>query len=164
MARRPASKEPTPSPLLTTGLPTCELPISKLPMSKPMRKFLGQCFPPLIPRGGQLTENPTGALRNRRRHTPAFCRRYFDLCEAGALECDRSALKQPELVLDPCRIAIQLAEKSGNRHLVNRSLGVLAHAHLAVEQPIEGFGVLESYRRQAMGCCGKRWPSPWICA
>jgi hypothetical protein len=142
MSRQPASKKLTPSPLLLTGLPTSELPISKLPMSKPMRKFLGQ-----------LTEDPSAALRNRRRHTPAFCRRYFDLCEAGALECDRSVLEHPELVLDPSRIAILLAEKSGDRHLVNRSLGVLAHAHLAIEQQVEAFEVLESYRSQAMHCC-----------
>ena len=139
MPRRPASKEAS---LPISDLPISKLPISKLPMSVPMRKFLVQ-----------LTEDPSRALGNRRKHTPKFCHQYFDLCEAGALECDRSALEQPEMVLDPSRTAILLAEKSGNPHLINHSLGVLAHAHLAVEQPVKAFGVLESYRQQALGCC-----------
>lgn len=121
---------------------TRQAAMAKLPMSAPMRKFLGH-----------LAQDQTLALRNRRRRTPKFCLQYFDLCEAGALECDRSALEQPELVLGPSRIAIQLAEKSGDRHLVNRSLGVLAHAHLAVEQQVKAFSVLESYRHQALVCC-----------
>jgi hypothetical protein len=44
---------------------------------------------------------------------------------------------------------------------VNHSLGVLAHAHLAVEQPIEGFAVLESYRLQARRCC-RRCHAEWL--
>ena len=44
---------------------------------------------------------------------------------------------------------------------MNHSLGVLAHAHLAVEQPIEGLAMLESYRRQARRCC-RRCHADWL--
>ena len=111
-------------------------------MSGPLRKFLTQA-----------ADDPAQSIRNRRWRTPTFCHDYFDLCDANSLECDRTALAHPEIVIDPARIAVRLTEASGDRHLVNRSLGVLAHAHLAVEQPIEALAVLDSYRLQALRCC-----------
>jgi len=129
-------------PNQTLLAPLSELPICKAPLSAPLRKFLDQ-----------LAEDPRAALRPRRRRTPKFCHGYFDACDAGALECERSALTQPEVVLAPARAAVELAQRSGDRHLVHRSLGVLAHAHLAVEQTVEAFAVLESYRREALRCC-----------
>jgi hypothetical protein len=66
-------------------------------MSGPLRKFLTQA-----------ADDPAQSIRNRRWRTPTFCHDYFDLCDANSLECDRTALAHPEIVIDPARIAVRL--------------------------------------------------------
>ena len=101
----------------------------------------------------RVDQDPLRALDDRRCHKPDFCLQYFDLCDARALGCDHRALAEPRLVLAHAEVGVELAEKSGDVHVVHRGLGTLAHAYLAIEQPEKAWDVLADYRTRAERCC-----------
>ncbi len=97
-------------------------------------------------------QNPRQAFANDWHHDPAFCEGFFDRCEDRALQASWETLpKAPELA----HVAVQMAEKNRDRHLMNRGYGVLAHAHIARTNTHWAGKTLEGYRERAVGCCSR---------
>lgn len=101
----------------------------------------------------RVAEDPFRALDDRRCRKPDFCHAYFDLCDGLALRWTFEDLEQPEAALRHARVGVDLAEIAGDPHLVHLALGVLAHAHLALNQRRAARHVLEGYRVDAARCC-----------
>ena len=94
----------------------------------------------------QAKKDPRLVLRDKRCRKAWFCRAFFDHCHG-------LALRQPQAALKVARIAVKLAEQTGDRHLEHRAQGVLAHAHINREERDEATQVLEDYRAAALTCC-----------
>jgi hypothetical protein len=101
----------------------------------------------------RVAADPLRALDDRRCLKPAFCHGYFDLCDDLALRWTPEVLERPDQALRHARVGVDLAEITGNPHLVHLALGVLAHAHLALGQRRAAREVLEGYRNDAARCC-----------
>lgn len=86
------------------------------------------------------------ALSDRRCRKPDFCEEFFELC-------DDKCLQQPGAALEFAQIAVELARKTGDRHLRHRARGLLVHAHIAGRRWAEAAEVLEDYRAAAFACC-----------
>ena len=95
----------------------------------------------------QADKDPSTVLNDRRCLKPRFCEAFFERCHGKALE-------EPKAAPEYAEVAVELAKKTGDRHLINLSLGVRVHAHIANQEYEEADRVLESYQAEALGCCG----------
>ena len=69
----------------------------------------------------QLTDDPTQALRSRRRRTPRSCHGSFDRCDANAAPCYRNTLESEIVTIAP-RSAFLVAELgTRQRHTLRHS-------------------------------------------
>ncbi len=90
--------------------------------------------------------NPSVVLEDRRCLKPRFCEAFFDLCDDKCLRLGTPAMEY-------ARVAVELAARIGDSHLIHRSQGVLAHAHIANCDWDAAGEVLEHYRVAAFACC-----------
>ncbi len=91
--------------------------------------------------------DPCRLLRDRRARKPRFCLPFFELCDALAYE-------EPERAAELSRAAVELGQRSGDRHLANRGLGVEVNARIALAQWDRAVEALERHEAAAAGCCG----------
>lgn len=94
----------------------------------------------------ETVKSPYLALERGWFQDPAFCEGFFDRCEDQALQASPAAL-------DLAQRAVHFAESHGDPHLVHRSYGVLAHAHIARGDRFWAGKTLAGYREQALACC-----------
>ncbi len=94
----------------------------------------------------KVDKDPDWAFRDSRCLEPYFLGLYFDLCDGKALEA-------PYAAEDYAGIAVELAGKNGDPHLINRAAGVAAHALIGSSKWQEAADALEAYRSRAFGCC-----------
>ncbi|MEM7353982.1 MAG: hypothetical protein AAF657_24485, partial [Acidobacteriota bacterium] len=71
---------------------------------------------------------------------------FFDLCDGKALEA-------PWAAPDYAAVALQLAEKTGDIHLVNLAKGVAVHSVIGRTQWRTAAKLLAEYRQDAVDCC-----------
>ncbi len=98
--------------------------------------------------------DPDWVLGERRCLKPQFCEGFFEVC-------DDVALREPPKALQYATVAADLARKIGDRHLIHRAHGVLAHAYIARRERSEAQQVLEDCRLSALSCC-KACSSDWL--
>lgn len=91
-------------------------------------------------------DNPSVVLTDPRCRKPRFCEAFFDLCDDKCLRLGSPAMEY-------ARVAVELAAQIGDPHLIHRSQGVLAHAHIAACAWAAAGEVLEGYRVAAFACC-----------
>ncbi len=108
---------------------------------------------PTLPRSRRIqgllnkaVRDPRRVLRDRRTRKPRFCLPFFDLCDALAYE-------QPKRAAQVAAAAVDLGQRSGDRHLINRSLGVEINALIALAQWQRAAEALERHEKAAAGCC-----------
>ena len=94
----------------------------------------------------KAVENPYLALEKGWYQQPEFCRGFFDRCE-------HLALVSSPATLELAQRAVHIAESHGDPHLINRSYGVLAHAHIARFDLFLAGKVLQDCRDLALACC-----------
>ncbi|MCP3957740.1 MAG: hypothetical protein GY719_07795 [bacterium] len=94
----------------------------------------------------KFEKDPESALKDPRCLKPHFLNELFDLCEGKALEAPWVA---PDLV----DVALQLAERNGDPHLMNRAAGVGVHVLINGTAYDEADQMLQEYREQAFDCC-----------
>ena len=94
----------------------------------------------------QAAKDPSVVLDDRRFLKPYACEAYFEIC-------DDKALREPEASMEYASTAVRLAERIGDRHLMNLAQGVLVHAHIASKKWLEAEEILAAYQEHAMGCC-----------
>ncbi len=91
-------------------------------------------------------KHPRSVVRDRRTRKARFCLPFFDRCDAIAyLEPRRG----PELAA----AAVEIARRSGDRHLANRALGVEVNAAIAGSDWPRADRALELHERAAADCC-----------
>lgn len=91
-------------------------------------------------------KNPRLALDQGWFQDPGFCEGFFDRCEHLAFVMSPATL---ELALR----AVEIAQRHGDPHLVNRSLGVLSHAFIVRGDLFWAGRTLEDARERALACC-----------
>ncbi len=91
-------------------------------------------------------KNPALVLEDKRCVKPHFCEAFFAIC-------DDKALRDPPAALEFSSYAVELAAKTGDRHLMNRAASVRVHAHIANQQWDEAEKLLEGYQKHAVSCC-----------
>lgn len=94
----------------------------------------------------RAAKEPSVVLEDRRFLKPYACEAYFEIC-------DDKALREPAASLEYASTAVRLAEKIGDRHLMNQAQGVLVHAHIANKKWLEAEEILAGYHERANGCC-----------
>jgi hypothetical protein len=99
-------------------------------------------------------KDPDWILGDRRCLKPQFCEGFFEVC-------DDVALQEPPKALRYAEVAADLARKIGDRHLIHRAHGVLAHACIARRDRDRAEQVLEDCRLSALSCC-KACSSDWL--
>ncbi len=85
---------------------------------------------------------------------PHFVARFFDLCDGKALEA-------PWVAPDYASAALALAEKTGDRHLLNQARGIAVHAAIGGTRWFEAAEGLSRYQQEAFDCC-IRCASDWL--
>ncbi len=91
-------------------------------------------------------KNPATAVYDSRCYRPGFCIPFFDLCDALSYET-------PERALELAETAVRLGHRTGNRHLVNRSLGVRVNAEVALARWDSVPRILRQHELAVAGCC-----------
>ncbi|MCP4549749.1 MAG: hypothetical protein GY835_25115 [bacterium] len=76
---------------------------------------------------------------------PRFCRAFFDWC-------DENAFDAPNLAVKRASMAVEIAEKTNDRHLVCRAMGLLVSGHRMVSEFEEARIVLNNALALAEGC------------
>ncbi len=94
----------------------------------------------------KVEKDPDQALEDPRCLNPYFLARYFDLCDGKALDA-------PWVAADYAEVAVELARRTGDRHLMHRAAGVAAHALIGSAQWQQAAAALEEYRQPALECC-----------
>ncbi len=94
----------------------------------------------------RVDKDPSRLLTDRRCRKPRFCKLYFELC-------DDKCLREPGAALKYARLAVELARRIDDPHLIQQSFGVLVHALVTVRQWAKAAELLESYRVTALACC-----------
>ncbi len=97
----------------------------------------------LLTRAGK---DPKSALRDRRCLRDPFLSDFFALCHGKALE-------EPGAALEYARVAVELAERTGESCRIHRAQGVRVHALIALRRYRDAADVLADYRLSALGCC-----------
>lgn len=101
----------------------------------------------------QAKKDPSLVLRDRRCLKEWFCRDFFD-------HCHDLALRRPVESMEFARLAVELAAKTDDRHLIHLAQGVLVHSHINREERDTAAEVLADYRASALTCC-ERCASDW---
>ncbi len=96
----------------------------------------------------RAARDPSRAICKGWYDIPGFCEGFFDRCEDLALQAVPG-------YHNLARRAVQMAEANGDRHLVNDSYGVLAHAYIAGADFFFAGKVLDGVREEALGCCSR---------
>ncbi len=91
-------------------------------------------------------KDPEIVLEDRRCLKPQFVARFFDICDGKALEA-------PWAAQDYADAALALAEKLGERHLMNVAEGIAVHTCISTRRWAEADERLQAYRQQAFDCC-----------
>ncbi len=94
----------------------------------------------------KIDKDPDSALEDPRCLQPYFLARFFDLCDGKALEA-------PYVAHDYSAVAVELARRTGDPHLIHRAASVAAHAFIGNGQWQEAAEALEEYHQQALDCC-----------
>ncbi len=94
----------------------------------------------------RAAKQPMLALEKGWYQDPRFCRGYFDLCDDFAFVMSPATFK---LTLK----AVQIAERNGDPHMINRSYGVLSHGFIAARDLFWAGKVLDDARPRALACC-----------
>ena len=94
-------------------------------------------------------------FRDRRCLRDPFLSDFFRLCHGKALEAPATYSPSEECpdALDFAQVAVELAEKAGDRCTIHRAQGILVHAHIAGCQHAAAAEVLADYRLSAITCC-----------
>ena len=90
-------------------------------------------------------KDPSSVLEDPCCRTPEFCLPFFDVCDATAYE-------ELSRALEFSSAAVELARRTGNRHLVNRSRGVEINAANALGNREWLASLLSFYEAQAADC------------
>ncbi len=100
-------------------------------------------------------KNPRSALRDRRCLREPFLGDFFRLCHGRILEAPpvRPSSGRSCDALDFARVAIELAEKTGDRCYIHRAHGIHVHALIDGRRCHQAAEVLEDYRLSALACC-----------
>ena len=77
---------------------------------------------------------------------PKFCAGFLD-------RCDQMALTQAPELIEIGRRAVELADASGDPHLLHRGHGVLSHAYVARGEYYWARKTLAEVRERALACC-----------
>ncbi len=99
-------------------------------------------------------KDPDSVLEDPRCLKPHFVARFFDLCDGKALEA-------PWVAQDYAEPALALAEKTGDRHLLNQARGIAVHASIGGTRWAEAAERLGEYQQEAFACC-TRCASDWL--
>lgn len=91
-------------------------------------------------------ENPQSVVEDPCCLTREMCLRLFDLWDAAAYE-------EPSRALEFSAAAVSLAQRSGDRHLVNLSRGVEINAANALDASEWLESLLRTHEAEAAGCC-----------
>jgi hypothetical protein len=102
----------------------------------------------------KVDRDPESALDDPRCLKPRFLAELFDLCDGKALEA-------PYVAPDYAEVAVELASRTGDRHLMNLAAGVAAHAEIGNEHWDQAARLLDDYRQHAFGCC-RICTSDWL--
>ncbi len=94
----------------------------------------------------RASKQPSLALEKRWFEDPKFCQGFFDLCDDFVFVMSPATLK---LTLK----AVEIAERNGDPHLINRAYGVLSHGFIAAGEPYWAGKTLAEARRPALDCC-----------
>ncbi len=94
----------------------------------------------------QIKQKPARVLKDRRCHKPEFCQAFFDYCVDHALQNQGSGIALAGL-------ALELAHKIGDPHLIHRAEGVRVHAYIATTKWDQAGEYLQDYRASALTCC-----------
>ena len=94
----------------------------------------------------RAARHPRLALEKRWFEDPAFCQGFFDRVDDLAFVMSRDTLEL-------ARRAVEIAERNGDPHLINRSLGVLSHGYIAACDYYWAGRALREARRRALACC-----------
>ncbi|MEM7355716.1 MAG: hypothetical protein AAF657_33180, partial [Acidobacteriota bacterium] len=117
----------TPHDLRSTAEAALALPLRLEAYAKasPADKPSVEAADPARQRWSRLLTNadkdPESILNDPRSLKPQFLAQFFDLCDGKALEA-------PWAAPDYAAVALQLAEKTGDIHLVNLAKGVAVHS------------------------------------
>ncbi len=94
----------------------------------------------------KAAKNPYLALEKRWFEDPQFCQGFFDRVDDLAFVMSRETFELAHR-------AVQIAERNGDPHLINRSLGVLSHGYIAAGDYYWAGRVLGEARPRALACC-----------
>ncbi len=94
----------------------------------------------------RIKQRPSLVLKDKRCHKPEFAQKFFDYC------IDR-ALQSPKAGVELAKIALELAKKIGDTHLMHHAEGVRVHAYIATTEWDQAGEYLEDYRASALTCC-----------
>ena len=94
----------------------------------------------------RVRQRPEIVLKDRRCLKPDFCQAFFD-------HCIDMALQSAENAVELAALAIELARRTGDHHLIHRAEGVRVHAYIATSDRARAAELLDDYRLSALTCC-----------
>ncbi len=128
------------------GLPGGSMPEIQLSTGSPCKRSAERRNRRIQGLLNKAIRDPRRVLRDRRIRKARFCLPFFELCDAVAYE-------HPERAAELAAAAVEIGERSGDRHLVNRSLGVEINARIALAQWQRAKEALERHEAIAASCC-----------